>query len=291
MGCWGPKGQLGEACGPHQIPIREGTSNQYGMLTRWAEHYKPICCFGSDLCLEQIQKKKKKAFPIIKSFPKTSPKFLYFFCLWSMLRFVCGLQTSTETVITLSPVDRLADKEYNKKYNLFMSHVKSWARRLIRKDWPLCCFANRVLPSTAFIWPSHLGNHLFITHHLGIFLDTCWVGSRQLITRGFITIKLFQVEYSSLITGVICLMSALQRWWKAHACGSQECFVGEQVESELAHHTQSIHMNIVKSLKPYSTYTLSACFHPKSLDPAYKLIRSPVLFWIPIYIQFMDIWK
>lgn len=37
MGGWGPKGQLGEACCAHQIPIKEGTSNQYGMLTRLAE--------------------------------------------------------------------------------------------------------------------------------------------------------------------------------------------------------------------------------------------------------------
>lgn len=62
MGCWGPKGQLGEACCAHQIPIREGTSNQYGMLTRRAEQYKPICCFGSDLCLQQRKKKKLNHF-------------------------------------------------------------------------------------------------------------------------------------------------------------------------------------------------------------------------------------
>ncbi len=121
-------------------------------------------------------KKEKKAFPIIKSFPKTSPKFLYFFCLWSMLRFVCGLQTSTETVITLSPVDRLADKEYNKKYNLFMSHVKSWARRLIRKDWPLCCFANPSPPLNCLYLTLTPGKSSF--HH-----SSSWDISRHLLSR------------------------------------------------------------------------------------------------------------
>lgn len=107
MGCWGAKGQLCEACCAHQIPI-EGTSNQYGMLTRWAEQYKPICCFGSDLRLQQSKKNKKNPFqqPVPRVF-----YILFIYWHWSTLRFVWSLLTSTDYVIT-SPVDSLADKKY-----------------------------------------------------------------------------------------------------------------------------------------------------------------------------------
>lgn len=114
-------------------------------------------------------------------------------------------------------------------------------------------------------------NHLYITHHLGIFLPTCWVWSRQLITRGFhysqtisSQILLFDHEehvFSLFLFFFLCQHS--RDGERYNTCkGCQECFVGEQVE--LSHHTHT----------HSKTSEILLHLHPVSLLPSQQPTRS-----------------